>query len=304
LLRFAPSSANVREHESDPSSLVSCATLLRVHQLVSLEFEHSPQPFMLLEDWRTFLQHSNAQRLRDVDINRQPGLCDATSVSLLGQLPYLSSLRLHLPAAATASFLAPLVNCPTLTDVSLCRPMDGSASLPAPLEPLAQCTRLRQLGLEGVTLRVGQLSALLMQLAQAGGRLHSLRLAYLRVIPMHGSIVPAAVEPAGDTLGLELILASPYLPHLHTLMLSGGAISTDCVTCYPHLRLLVLTHTFFPSAMKLELLFHVLPLGCILIPFRPVHAVQHPVKQQNEAMLPQLLLLAQKCPRLVIKEIE
>jgi hypothetical protein len=124
LLRFAPSYANIQEHASDPSSLASCATLLRVHQLVSLTF-YASQPIMKLNEWHMFLQQPSVQRLTHVSFRRQPALCDDGSMSLLSQLPLLRTLSLPLPRAATASFLEPLVNCPSLSDVCLCGPMEA-----------------------------------------------------------------------------------------------------------------------------------------------------------------------------------
>jgi hypothetical protein len=125
-------------------------------------------------EWHSFLQHPNAQRLERVIINQQPDLCDAISVSLLSQLPLLNALNVYVPATAPASHLAPLVHCPSLADLQVCGPMDDSATIPALLQPLRQCTRLHTLVLTCLTLRVGQLGEMFMQMAQAGGRLQVL----------------------------------------------------------------------------------------------------------------------------------
>jgi hypothetical protein len=302
LLRFALSFVSVDQHASDPSSLVDCATLIRVPQLVSLIFQGSPQPLMQRNEWHMFLQHPSARRLQDAHISEQSNLCDAVSVSLLSQLPLLRLLSLHLPAMTSASHLAPLVNCPSLTEVNLFGPRDGSATIPAPLEPLGRCTRLRCLGLHKLTLRVGQLSELLMQLAQAGVRLQVLRLVNLRMLPMHDSVVDAAVEPAADAFSLELVLAASSLTHLRELVLCGILSALDCVVCLPSLRMLILMLSLLPSAMKLEFLLRRLPeLHCVIHHGFPVDPA---MQQQNEAMLPQLTQLAEQYTHLVLKESE
>jgi hypothetical protein len=248
-----------------------------------------------------FLLHPSAQRLEDVIINHQPALCDAASVTLLSQLPLLCMLNLHLPVEATASFLAPLVNCPALTDVRLCGPMDSDATIPAPLEPLARCTGLRTLALVELNLRAGQLSDLLMQLARAGGKLQLLRLADLRMLPMHDSVVASAAESADDAVGLELLLAAHSLLHLRELWLGGTSSALDCVLSLPSLRSLHLRLELYPSAVKLELLLRRLPhLRCT---FR-YNPAAPPVSEQNAARLPQLLQLAPQHPRFFIEEID
>jgi hypothetical protein len=272
-----------------------------VHQLGSLKFDYSPQSLMQLKEWRTFLQHPNAQRVGYVNIDGQPSLCDATTVSLLGQLACLSSLRLHLPAAAAASFLLPLVNCPSLAVIDVVGPTDDSATIPAPLEPLARCTRLRLLSLQLLTLRAGQLSELLMQLAQAGSQLQELRLGYLRMLPMDDSVLAVARESADDAMSLELILAAHSLTHLRELRLCSASSALDCVLCLPSLRVLMLSLELLPSAMKLELLLRRLPhLRCT---FR-YNPAAPPVPQQIAARLPQLLQLAQQHPRFVFEVVD
>jgi hypothetical protein len=233
LLRFESSIAFVDQHANDPSSLVSCATLLRVPRLIALNFERSSQPLMQQSEWHSFLQHPSARRLERLNLWLQPTLCDAAGLSLLSQLPLLNALLLRLPAAAPALHLAPLANCPCLTDVRLCGPMEA---FPAPLEPLAGCIRLRSLTLHGLALRVGQLSALFMRLAQAGSQLRELRLFHLRMLPMNDSVLDVAPEPADSTLDLELTLAASSLTHLRKLVLCSTSSALDCVLCLPSLR--------------------------------------------------------------------
>jgi hypothetical protein len=301
LLRFAPSSAYVDEHASDSRSLVSCATLLRVPQLFSVIFQRSFHPLMQLDEWHAFLQHPSAQRLKDVHFWIQPSLCDTASLSLLSQLPLLHSLTLSLPAAASAG-LVPLVNAPSLTDIDVLGPM-GTSTLAAPLEPLAQCTRLRKLGLQHLTLRAGQLSELLIQLAQAGGRLQLLRLVNLRMLPMKDSVVDAvAATESADMLDSELIVAASSLTHLRTLWFYGIS-SVNCMLCLPSLRMLELSLELLPPATKLELLLRRLPhLRCV-IRYRPDRHPGYQVYQHNATILPQLIQLMQQCPRFTIKEL-
>jgi hypothetical protein len=159
LQRFTSSHVFVGLSEDDSPGAagpVSCATLSSIPQIAVMEFYPAPRPSMHLDEWHAFLQHPSAQRLEAVNVREQPALCDATSLSLLSQLPLLDALLLHLPAAASAAHLKPLANCPALTDVSLCGPMEA---LPAPLAPLAGCICLRSLTLHGLTLRVGDLSS-------------------------------------------------------------------------------------------------------------------------------------------------
>jgi hypothetical protein len=296
LLRFESSIAFVDQHANDPSSLVSCATLLRVPRLIALNFERSSQPLMQQSEWHSFLQHPSARRLERLNLWLQPTLCDAAGLSLLSQLPLLNALLLHLPAAAPALHLAPLANCPCLTDVRLCGPMEA---FPAPLEPLAGCIRLRSLTLHGLALRVGQLSALFMRLAQAGSQLRELRLFHLRMLPMNDSVLDVAREPADDAVSLELLLAAHSLTHLRALWLFGVSGVLDCVLFLP-LRMLKLSLDFLPSAMKLEFLLRRLPhLHCDI---RCRDPIDHTMQQQNAAMLPQLEQLAQQCSRLTITE--
>jgi hypothetical protein len=159
LLRFVSSTASVERHESDSNSLVSCATLLRVPRLIALSFQRSPYPIMRLGEWHAFLRHPSTQRVVRVNLWRQPALCDTVSISLLSELPLLDMLGLHLPSAASASHLAPLVNFLSLTSIHLFGPLplDGGATVLVPLEPLARCARLRSLSLFCLLLRAGQL---------------------------------------------------------------------------------------------------------------------------------------------------
>jgi hypothetical protein len=122
---------------------------------------------------------------------------------------------------------------------------------------------LRKLTLQQLNLRAGQLSELLMQLAQAGGRLQLLALADLRMLPMHGSVVHAAAVQPCDALSFELALAAPSLQHLHKLVVFANAIGLDCVPCLPSLPLLELGLRVLPSVTKLELLFTICPT-CIV----------------------------------------
>jgi hypothetical protein len=296
LLRFASSIAYVDQHASDPSSLASCATLLRVPQLVALQFQTASQSLMQQSEWHAFLQHPNAQRLEDVSLWLQPALCDAASVTLLSQLPLLNTLSLQLPAVVSAAHLLPLVNCPSLAVIDVLGPTDGSSMLPAPLEPLTRCTRLRKLTLQQLNLRAGQLSELLIQLAQAGGQLQQLRLINLCMLPMDDSVVAAAAaaEPAEDMLNFELILAAPFLLHLSKLAVCATAVGLDCVPCIPSLRQLQLELRLLPSVTKLELLLRRLPnVRCAIDVFQPREAVK----------LLQLNQLAQQCTRFSVKEI-
>jgi hypothetical protein len=297
LLRFAPRVAYVGTSAMNPSAAaVSRATLLRVPHLVALNFDRTSHPLVQLNEWHSFLQHPSTQRLEGVNISAQPALCDATSLTLLGQLPLLTALRLFVPAAASASHLAPLVRCPALTDIGLFGPMDDSATIPTPLEPLRRCTRLHTLTLSYLHMRVGQLSTLLIQLAQAGGRLQVLRLVYMRMLPMDGSMIDAAAAPACDALDFDLVLAAPYLPHLRDLVLHGASSALDCMLGLPSLRMLELSLDLLPSAIKLELLLHCLPHLRCTFRYSPV---DHP---QNAAMLPQVIQLAQQHPRLLIRD--
>jgi hypothetical protein len=302
LLRFALSFVSVDQHASDPHSLVDCTTLSSVPQLASLVFQGSPQPLMQRNEWCMFLQHPSARRLQDVHIGEHSNLCDSVNVSLLSQLPLLRMLSLHLPAMTSASHLTPLANCPSLTEVNLFGPRDGSATIPAQLKPLGRCTRLRILGLHHLTLRVGQLSDLLIQLAQAGGQLQQLRLKNLSMLPMDDSVLDVARESADDAVSLELLVASRYLSHLRELTLSGAFSALDCVLCLPSLRMLILMPPLLPSALKLEFLLRRLPeLHCII---HYGFSVDPAMQPQNEAMLPQLTQLAEQYPHLVLKESE
>jgi hypothetical protein len=297
LLRFASSFAIVDHQASDPNSVMSCETLLRVPRMVSLQFGSSPSSVMRLGEWHTFLQHPHAQGLTDVDLPD----CDVIGMSLLSKLPLLDSISLDVPVAASSSYLAPLVNFSSLHTVNLCGSVkDAGARLPAPLDPLAQCIHLHTLLLQHLTLRVGQLSDLFTGLAHAGGRLQDLLLANLHMLPMNGSFADAAAEPTSDALGFELILAAPSLMHLCELTLSGNAVELDCVPCIPSLRTLLLVPPLFPSAMKLELLLRRLPhLRCTI---RPDFTAPPASQQHNAAMLPLLTQLAQRCSQLTIED--
>jgi hypothetical protein len=301
LLRFAPSAVVIDLSASESNSVpVSCATLSRVPQLVSLEFLF-PQPLMQmqLDEWRTFLQHPNAQRLTFVDICQQQALCDATSVSLLNQLPLLRKLQLCVPVEPSLSYFEPLANAPSLTELIL---WGSDVAMPEPvsLMPLARCTRLRSLSLHEVSLLFGELSGMLMQFAQAGGQLQELELADLRMFPMTDSVSLAQAEVQGDAMTLELSLAASSLTQLHTLNLSTTAISLDCVVWFPSLRWLELLLQVLPSASRLELLLRRLPqLRCIVQPRWSPHSAD---RMQNETKRLQLLSLAKHFSRLVIKE--
>jgi hypothetical protein len=150
-------------------------------------------------------------------------------------------------------------------------------------------------------LRIGQLSELLMQLAQAGGRLEELRLINLRMLPMHGSIADAVAKQPCDALGCELVLAAPALAHLRELDIFISAISLDFVPCLPSLSVLDLGLRALPPVTKLELLLSRQPeLHC------GIELLSGPVRpewrQQNQTVLPQLKQLAQQCTRLSVKE--
>jgi hypothetical protein len=176
-----------------------------------LEFARSPQPIMRLEEWHTFLQHPNAQRLEGVNLIEQPALCDAVAAPQLSELPLLLNVLLLPLLPAPVSYLEPLVDCPSLTVLGFRGAIDSIALLPVSLEPLTRCTRLRSLTLEQLNLRAGQLSELLIQLAQTGGQLRELRLFHLRMLPMNDSVLDVAPEPADSTLDLELTPCCVFL---------------------------------------------------------------------------------------------
>jgi hypothetical protein len=227
-------------------------------------------------------------------------------VALLSQLPLLRRFNLAIPAAASASYLESLVDFPSLTDVGLWASMStfslrAPVSPPAPVDPLARCTRLHRLGLHNLTLRVGQLSDLLIQLAQAGGQLQELSLIDLRTLLMDDSaaLVPDA---AREELSVELGLAAPFLSRVHTLkILDSGPVSLDYVPSLHSLQMLLVWVPVLPFASTLALLLRHLPqLRCT------VHLLRfpgHPEWQvQNQDRLPQFDQLAQQCSRLVIEE--
>jgi hypothetical protein len=219
LLRFAPSFVNLYldrpgRYETEvqvlpDSDVVNCATLLRVPDIVALKFQDY-FPIMALEEWHMFMQHPNAKRLTRVDLHHQRALCDATSVSLLSQLPLLRTLLLAIPAAPSASHFEPLADHLSLTYLALWGSPDAF-DFPATvtLTPLACCTRLRILSLRELFLRLGALGDMLLRFAEAGGQLQELELADLHLIPMHGSVMTD--ELADDALNLELSFAAPYL---------------------------------------------------------------------------------------------
>jgi hypothetical protein len=136
--------------------------------------------------------------------------------------------------------------------------------------------------LQQLNLRAGQLSELLMQLAQAGGRLHSLRLTHLHMLPMHGSVADAASLPPHDALGIELLFAASSLTHLCKLTFLDCAVGLDCVSCIPSLQLLDLRLRVLPPVTKLELLLHRLPhLHCAIDVFRPQAAFPMQPRELN-----------------------
>jgi hypothetical protein len=298
LLRFAPSAAVIDLGRSKSDlTMVSCATLLRVPSLVELIFCSLPL-LMQLDEWQVFLLHPSAQRLTYVDIDMQSDLCDGASVSLLSQLPLLHTLWLAIPAAAPASYFEPLANAPSLTQLHLCEPADFNPQLVS-LDPLARCTRLRRLRLKGMTLHLGQLSELLLQLARAGGRLEELHLTNLRLLLMNDVAHFAQPDPR-EALTLELSFAASSLSHLHTLSAIGSEMALDCVPCIPSLRVLNLELTLLLSAATLALLLRRLPDLCIHI--QPPTVDPSHWQENNEDTLFQFHELAQQCTRLVIKE--
>jgi hypothetical protein len=295
LLRFAPSGAFIEPDESESdetesessASAVSCATLLRVPQMVSLEF-FTGRRIMQLDEWRLFLHQPSAQRLTRVDIGLQPSLCDATSVSLLSQLPLLRTLGLCASVLCTSDHKS-LVNAPSLTEFVFWG--SESSRQPVPLEPLVQYTRLRSLSLREVPLRLGELSGMLRQFAQAGGQLQELLLSNLQMFPMTDSVVQSASAQPLETVSLELSLAAPSLMHLHTLTLISNSTALDCVPWLPSLRLLNLSFRYFPSASSIELLLRRLPhLRCV---FKAPSALNSSEWQYAQSHLFDLLALAQ-----------
>jgi hypothetical protein len=206
----------------------------------------------------------------------------------------LRTLSLAVPEAASASYLEPLANAPSLIMLHLHGPAD---LLRLPLEPLARCTHLRSLGLFTLSLRLGDLSSLLRQLARAGGRLENLELAYVRMFPVTDFV---SVANEVEAVSLELSLAAPSLSHLHTLILLDTTLSLDCVAWMSSLRWLRLSLDVLPSASKLHLLLSHLPnLRCVI-----QRHIQPEWQEHNEATLIQLQHIAQQCTRLVIKEID
>jgi hypothetical protein len=164
LLRFAPSNASVGVHDLESiEAPVTCATLIRVPRIATVFFHLTLHPLQLMQtdEWNLFLQHPSAQKLERVLAFAERNLCDATSVALLSQLPLLHTLGFQLPTAAPPpSYLAPLVNCPVLTNLELCgsRGNMNALPLPTPLDPLGRCSHLRMLCLKRLFLRIGQLS--------------------------------------------------------------------------------------------------------------------------------------------------
>jgi hypothetical protein len=273
LLRFAPSFVNLyldRQGRRDAelqvlpdSDGVNCATLLRVPDMVALNFLDR-YPIMQLDEWQQFLQHPSAQRLTGVDLRHQRALCDATSAPLLSQLPLLRILHLFVPDAPSASYFEPLAHIPSLTKLWLWG-LTAVISQPPPLVTLAQCTRLQFLVLNDLTLRVGQLSELLIQLARAGGRLEELQLRRPRMLPMDGAAALAR-DAAREALSLELGLALPSLQYLHTLVITDvGSVALTYAPSLPSLRLLVIGAYVLPFANTLALLLLRLPsLHCAI----------------------------------------
>jgi hypothetical protein len=297
LLRFASSDAAVDQHASDPRSLVDCATLIRVPQLISLMF-HAEQPIMQLDEWHRFLQHPSAQRLTDVHIVEQPALCGTDSLSLLSRLPLLHSLRLRLPAAASTSYFEPLANSPSLTELALWGP-DGALHPPPFLEPLARCTGLQVLELHDVLLRIGELSAMLILLARLGGQLKELELEDMQTLSMNDASNVVLFEPSNG-LGLELVFAAPHLQHLYWLRLDCDEVgSLEFVPCLPSLRDLDLLVRRLPSTAEVLLLLVRLPALSCTVALR-CSVGQSKWHQENEARLPQLRALAQQCTRLTV----
>jgi hypothetical protein len=302
LLRFAPSAAliDLSESESD-SILASCETLLSVPRLISLQFLIE-QPLMQLDEWRLFLQHPNAKRLTYVDIDMQLDLCDGASVSLLSQLPLLNTLYLAIPLVQSPSYFEPLANAPSLTELDLWAPADFNPQLVS-LEPLARCTRLRLLSLNELSLHVGQLSELLMELARAGGQLEELQLTNLLLLPMDDVAHFAAPDPR-EALSFELIFAASSLSHLRTLEVIDCEMVLDFLPCIPSLRVLNLKLTLLPSAATLALLLRRLP--DLRINIKSLAILDPPLapdwQEHNEDTLPQLQQLAQQYSRLVIQE--
>jgi hypothetical protein len=199
------------------------------------------------------------------------------------------------------SYFEPLADAPSLTTLILWGPED-SLTYSLSLAPLARCTRLRRLIFDSLALHVGELSGMFMQLARAGGQLQVLQLANLWSRSMDDAGKFASWR--SDALGLELVFASPYLQHLHTLTLCGHEVgSLEYVPCLPSLRQLHLWLSLLPSAPKLALLLSRLPhLHCTIQPHSSEGRPEWRVQQQNEAMLPQLIRLAQQCSRLVLGE--
>jgi hypothetical protein len=304
LLRFAPSAASIlRDWSESTPDPVSCAMLSRVPQIVALVFEPHPHPLMSLDEWHLFLQHPNAQRLTDVHIIEQPALCGTDSLLLLSRLPLLRTLCLSIPATPSTSHFEPLANALSLTFMSLWGP-DDTFGQPVSLAPLAQCTRLRTLQLNHLSLYLGHLSETLMQLARTGGQLQELWFNGVRIFPMSDSAPVDEAHEADEAVSLELSLATPSLPHLHTLtIMSAGSMPLEYLPSLPSLRMLNLTLELLPSAPKLDLLLRRLPhLRCTVHPFRSSSIAGW--QQHTDLMLPQLQQLAQRCPRFVIEEDE
>jgi hypothetical protein len=162
LLHFAPSLVNLyfshlspgwNQRRVEASDQVSCATLLRVPDIVALKFQDY-FPTMKLEEWHMFLRQPSAQRLTHVSLCRQSAFCEDGSMSLLSQLPLLRTLHLRVPAEPSASYLEPLADPPSLTELILWEP-DDPMPQPVPLVQLARCTHLRSLNLHELPLRLG-----------------------------------------------------------------------------------------------------------------------------------------------------
>jgi hypothetical protein len=222
-------------------------------------------------------------------------------MSLLSQLRLLRAICMSLPAAASASYLEPLTNAPSFTHFFLSEPLMSFSQLPAPLEPLARCTRLHTLSLDNLLLPFGRLSELLMHLTRAGIQLRLLSLSNLRLLETEDAS-SFVVPDASDALDFELVFAAPSLSHLHELALFGHASGLEFVSCIPSLRKLLLSLSPLPSASKLALLLHRLPH--LRITIQPPTAGYPDWQENNEAMLPQLVQLAQQHPRLsIIKDL-
>jgi hypothetical protein len=159
------------------------------------------------------------------------------------------------------------------------------------------------LSLNELSLHLGQLSELLMQLARSGGRLEELQLTNLLLLPMDDVAHIAAPDPR-EALSLELNFAASSLSHLHTLEVIDCEMALDFLPCIPSVRVLNLKLTLLPSAATLALLLRRLP--DLRIHIQSPAILDPPLapewQEHNEDTWPQLQQLAQQYSRLVIQE--